>query len=345
MQLSSGTHIPDGLLAANALLAENSRQGSRTYSGTLHQGFGVVISSTALGIPGTLYDGDVRSRCTGKERDSESGLDYFGARYYGSSMGRFMSPDWSGDSEPIPSADLTNPQSLNLYGYVLNNPVVDTDPDGHDCIDTSNFSKDGTVTITRGDSCASNLGPNSTYINGTVDANSITVSVNGQGTTFGYAFASYDGQSGGGGIIAQAPAYGPLDGPANQAAANMIGNGGMGMVNEFMKSMAYNALGDAAIEGIGLGVEALQAGRAAKPAVKFGAGKSAAKWARQLLQRGWTESEIADAIANGKSVPATNNINPANGATRFISPSSGKSVVVDNVTGEVIHVGGPGFKY
>ncbi len=33
---------------------------------------------------------------TGKERDAESGLDYFGARYYASSMGRFMSPDPSG---------------------------------------------------------------------------------------------------------------------------------------------------------------------------------------------------------------------------------------------------------
>ena len=32
---------------------------------------------------------------TGKERDSESGNDYFGARYYASTMGRFMSPDWS----------------------------------------------------------------------------------------------------------------------------------------------------------------------------------------------------------------------------------------------------------
>ena len=33
------------------------------------------------------------SRYTGKERDAESGNDYFGARYYGSSMGRMMSPD------------------------------------------------------------------------------------------------------------------------------------------------------------------------------------------------------------------------------------------------------------
>ena len=39
---------------------------------------------------------------TGKERDPESGLDYFGARYYALSMGRFMSPDWSPKTEPVP---------------------------------------------------------------------------------------------------------------------------------------------------------------------------------------------------------------------------------------------------
>jgi RHS repeat-associated protein len=68
---------------------------------------------------------------TGKERDTESGNDYFGARYYSSSMGRFMSPDWSAQAEPVPYAKLDDPQSLNLYAYVRNNPLVSIDPDGH----------------------------------------------------------------------------------------------------------------------------------------------------------------------------------------------------------------------
>jgi RHS repeat-associated protein len=68
-------------------------------------------------------------RFTGKERDTESGLDYFGARYYGSSMGRFMSPDPSG----LEYADPKNPQSLNLYSYVLNNPLHYVDPTGLYC--------------------------------------------------------------------------------------------------------------------------------------------------------------------------------------------------------------------
>jgi len=71
---------------------------------------------------------------TGKERDTESGNDNFGARYYASTMGRFMSPDFNDtddDPDAVPFADLENPQSLNLYNYVLNNPLTKMDPDGH----------------------------------------------------------------------------------------------------------------------------------------------------------------------------------------------------------------------
>jgi len=62
---------------------------------------------------------------TGKERDAESGLNNFGARYDSSSMGRFMSPD-------SPSySNHKNPQSWNLYAFALNNPVTFRDADGH----------------------------------------------------------------------------------------------------------------------------------------------------------------------------------------------------------------------
>jgi RHS repeat-associated protein len=68
---------------------------------------------------------------TGKERDAESGNDYFDARYYTSTMGRWMSPDWSATEEPVPYAKMDNPQSLNLYAYLNNNPLLTFDPDGH----------------------------------------------------------------------------------------------------------------------------------------------------------------------------------------------------------------------
>jgi len=68
---------------------------------------------------------------TGKERDEESGLDYFGARFYEGTLGRFMSPDWSAKAEPVPYSKLDDPQTLNLYAYVRNNPLTSVDPDGH----------------------------------------------------------------------------------------------------------------------------------------------------------------------------------------------------------------------
>ena len=68
---------------------------------------------------------------TGKERDQELGLDYFGARYHGSAVGRFTSPDWSAKPVAIPYAKLENPQSLNIYAYMLDNPLRGVDPDGH----------------------------------------------------------------------------------------------------------------------------------------------------------------------------------------------------------------------
>jgi RHS repeat-associated protein len=68
---------------------------------------------------------------TGKERDSETGLDYFGARYYGNALGRFLTPDWAAHPIAVPYANFGNPQSLNLYSYVENNPTTMGDPDGH----------------------------------------------------------------------------------------------------------------------------------------------------------------------------------------------------------------------
>jgi RHS repeat-associated protein len=89
---------------------------------------------TATNLPGFTQCPDATEHhFTGKERDTESGNDYFGARYYASSMGRFMSPDWSAKEEPVPYAKLDDPQSLNLYAYVRNNPLAKPDLDGHGC--------------------------------------------------------------------------------------------------------------------------------------------------------------------------------------------------------------------
>ena len=77
------------------------------------------MSTTALSTVTTAA-----YKFTGKERDSESGLDNFGPRYFGSSM-RFMSPD------PL-AGHTEDPQTLNRYVYVRNNPLNLTDPTGLD---------------------------------------------------------------------------------------------------------------------------------------------------------------------------------------------------------------------
>jgi RHS repeat-associated protein len=84
---------------------------------------------------------------TSKERDAETGLDFFESRYYSSAQGRFTSPDefkggfldaFSGQAAfqagPLPYADISDPQTLNKYAYVRNNPLRYTDPNGH-CIE------------------------------------------------------------------------------------------------------------------------------------------------------------------------------------------------------------------
>jgi RHS repeat-associated protein len=118
-------------LAAFDDLAENSRPGLGTAGNEPRRGFEQVNSRTSLEMRGALYDEGIRSRCTGKQRDSESGNDYFGTRYYGSSLGRFMTPDWSASAQAVPYAEFGDPQSLNLYTYVRNNPLSRIDADGH----------------------------------------------------------------------------------------------------------------------------------------------------------------------------------------------------------------------
>jgi RHS repeat-associated protein len=94
-------------------------------------GAGVGIRSAAIGY----VDDGIRQKFGSKERDSETGFDFFASRYYSSYQGRFTKPDtFSGRG--------TNPQTLNLYAYVLNNPLRWADPTGHMPQDPKGNGKD-----------------------------------------------------------------------------------------------------------------------------------------------------------------------------------------------------------
>jgi RHS repeat-associated protein len=68
------------------------------------------------------------------------------------------------------------------------------------------------------------------------------------------------------------------------------------------------------------------------------------KITKQMGPRGWTVKSIQEAIESGKQIRAVNKAT-GNPATRYVHPKTGQSVVIDDVTGEVIHVGGRGFRY
>jgi RHS repeat-associated protein len=87
---------------------------------------------------------------TGKERDAESGLDNFDFRHNSSSLGRFMSPDPLGGY-------ISNPQSLNRYSYVLNNPLNLVDPLGLQCTSATMRDDHGNLLGSSSD-CGSDVG-------------------------------------------------------------------------------------------------------------------------------------------------------------------------------------------
>jgi hypothetical protein len=81
------------------------------------------------------------------------------------------------------------------------------------------------------------------------------------------------------------------------------------------------------------------------PTWTLGRNHTPQQWQAKMAQRGWTTDQITEGIQNGPRFQAVNKVNAANSATRYVHPTTGRSVVVDNMTGEVVHVGGDGFVY
>jgi RHS repeat-associated protein len=117
---TSADHLGTPRVVTNSSAGVVSRHDYKPFGEEL--GAGIGGRTTGMGF--SVVDG-VRQKFTSKERDIETGLDYFGARYYSSVQGRFTSVD-----PENAGAALWHPQSWNGYAYSLNNPLRFIDPDG-----------------------------------------------------------------------------------------------------------------------------------------------------------------------------------------------------------------------
>jgi RHS repeat-associated protein len=109
----------------------SSSDNGRISVGSIVNGTFQSCYPAAPDTPDTQLTSATEQKFTGKERDAETELDYFGARYYSGAQGRFLSSDNPKFSE------VSDPQSWNLYSYVGNNPIVRVDPLGHNWFDFS----------------------------------------------------------------------------------------------------------------------------------------------------------------------------------------------------------------
>ena len=99
-----------------------------TYNGAVESTFTSLPFGDGLATSGTNADANHHARL---DHDTETNSDHAQFRQYSSTQGRWMSADWTAGASAVPYATLTNPQSLNLYAYVGNDPNDGQDPNGH----------------------------------------------------------------------------------------------------------------------------------------------------------------------------------------------------------------------
>jgi RHS repeat-associated protein len=195
---SSGTNVNEYVFFAGRRVVQRDSSGNLYYyQADLGKSTKSITKVPASGSASICYDADFTpygtemahtSTCTpnykftGYELDSETGLNYAFNRHYNPRMGRFMSADPLG----IASASFSNPQSLNRYAYVLNNPLNFIDPRGLDCVSDNG---DGTSSVYYGD--CSDEAPNGVYVDcdgclyNAAMAGNLTIGVDANGN--GYA--------------------------------------------------------------------------------------------------------------------------------------------------------------
>ncbi len=125
---------------------------------------------------------DLKHKYTGQEEDGETGLYYYGARYYDPNLARFISPD-----SIVP--DHTDPQSLNRYSYCINNPLLYVDPTGNSPSWTWNDSSSSSSSS--GHNYQSLWSNNNSYIFNTSYMDSSSISLD----SYSYGISSFSNQT------------------------------------------------------------------------------------------------------------------------------------------------------
>ena len=315
-QYNQAVHFAVLLLAActfaygNVPLSGNSPLGHRSIAPLAYQGIGQANSFTASELRACVCDEGRRSRSTGKERDAETGLDFMEARYFSGAQGRFTSPD-----EPFADQNDADPQSWNLYSYVRNNSLRFIDPSGRDCVNLDNGTQgdDGKGTVCTGAQLGT--GGNLTVGVGRDEANFIMLQGIGKGLSSPHQIATIVSEAGQGAMLFSGFASLPS------------------MARGFIRLIRGPKLIQLGLKG------AAEAANAAAVDVA----NLSNKIVRQMAMRGWTSAqEIVETIQKGQAYYA---VNKATGgaATEWVNQATGKFVVVDDTTNQVIQVSRPGM--
>jgi RHS repeat-associated protein len=295
---------------------------------------------------------------TGQRYEASSGLYDFRARWYDPEAGRFLSVD------PIVQ-EVADPQTHNAYGYVRNNPVNFVDPDG------LGFLKGllkallvivGLVMMVVGVvAMAIGYEWGSALVAAGWKVVQLGVVSNATSNLLADAGSSMDDPTmrtallAGGVLRAQTMQANSFH-ASGETQSRSAGSAQTTCSDCAEPSYEFEILGaiyaGARIiySGLRYGLPALGrwlANRGGREVVEEGAEqalKISPKIERQMARRGWTSQQVDEAVRSGKQVRAVNKAT-GNPATRYVHPDTGQSVVIDDVTGEVVHVGGPGFSY
>jgi RHS repeat-associated protein len=295
MELSQSQAFSVPLLAAMPQLKEKPRLGVPSKNPAPNPGHSFCNSTLAVGLRAELHINAIRSRSTGKERDTESGLDYFGARYYGSSMGRWMSPDANDNGD---YSDSSNPQSWNLYSYVLNNPLTHTDADGHAV----------NVCDANGQNCHT-IWDDQTYANAQQQDKQLNGPSLSQLQNSGQSMNITDSSGNTVGTAQWVPNNPGIDGPANAAIFGQIGNQGMSAIKYFAAgSVIAGGTGGVGLYASGAGAGLTTLGdlslsilpnNEAGAIIGWGTGQAQGVIATEQLTATLTEQDVAAMEAKG----------------------------------------------